>query len=179
MLAPNHNTIARAVSTSMRRMGIQVKTKAVHLGAPFRLGGKSRPPPLAAPRWAAAAKRRIRTLRLGRRLGLHVTKTGLTLVASFGTAVTFPAVSTLRAMRRYTAQFYGSAAGTSTTARLALLSNDPRFGIKKKAVTAWLRAVWQANLPYSTLYAAWAHARCQHRYGTRSGAAGAYLTAIA
>ena len=72
MLATNHNTIARAVSTSMRRMGIQVKTKAVHLGVPFRLGGKTRSPPpsatlLSAPRVPAPSAISIKgPMRIGR-----------------------------------------------------------------------------------------------------------------
>ena len=44
VLATSARVVARIVATSMRRLGIQAKTKASHSGVPFWLGGKTRPP---------------------------------------------------------------------------------------------------------------------------------------
>ena len=76
-----------AIKTSMRRLGIKIKSKATHLGIAFRPGARTRTPALEASRWAAGAKRRLRAQRMGRRLGQHVFLTGILLAATYGATV--------------------------------------------------------------------------------------------
>ena len=63
-------------NNSYAAAGYTGTVKASHLGVPFRPGGKTRPLPFATTKWAPTAKRRIRTQRLGRRIGLHAVRTG-------------------------------------------------------------------------------------------------------
>ena len=52
-LATTNVAVTRAVATSMRRLGIQVKCKASHLGVPFRLEERLAPLPWQPPIRAA------------------------------------------------------------------------------------------------------------------------------
>ena len=57
--ATTDRTVTRAVATSMRHWGTQVKSNASHLEVSFRPGGKTRSPPRSLPpgwrRWRIAA----------------------------------------------------------------------------------------------------------------------------
>ena len=76
--AASSGTLARWLNTPMRKLGVQIKSKAKHLGVTFRLGARTREPPRKSSRWAANAARRARVMRLGRRLGSHVFRTAVT-----------------------------------------------------------------------------------------------------
>ena len=44
-VAVTDQRVRASIVTTMRRLGVQVNFKATHLGAPFRLGAKTRTPP--------------------------------------------------------------------------------------------------------------------------------------
>ena len=106
-------------------LNVAVKSKAKHLGVYFALGGRTRELTSGHSRWAATATRRHRVVRLGRKLGGHVFRTGLQPAALYGASVALPRLSTIRDMRRAAARTMGPLSGRSVIARLAVSKCDP------------------------------------------------------
>ena len=151
VLAVSHRRLAMRLSTSMRRLGIAVKRKAKHLGVHFAPGGRTRELQAKRSRWAALAARRNRAVKLGRRLGAHVCRTGLQLAALCGASVAIPRLSTIRDMRRSTARTMGPLSGRSVTARLAVSRSDPAIEASKRPVMAWVEAIWSSRNLHSKM----------------------------
>ena len=155
-------SLVRALSTPMRRMGIQLKSKAKHLGVLFTPGSRTREPRGQTSRWAPNSARRARAARLGYRLGLHAFKTVVVLAALYGSSVALPSLSTSRALRRETARAIGPVRGRSIVARLTVNRCDPELTIVSKAVFPWLQAVWEQRLDSVILRHAWKQAHLKN-----------------
>ena len=149
--------LAMRISTSLRRRGVAVKRKPKHLGIHFAPGGRTRELHGSSSRWAALSLRRKRAVRLGRRLGVHIFRTGLHLAALYGASVAIPRLSTIRDLRRSTARTMGSLSGRSVTARLAITCGDPSFDATDRVVMAWVNAVWDCRSLHNTMARAWVH----------------------
>ena len=148
--AASSQQLARRLSTPMRRLGVQIKTKAKHLGVMFAPGARTREPPRRQSRWAANASRRARMLRIGRRLGAHVFKTAVSPAALYGSSAAMPRLETVKSMRRDAARAFGPVQGRSITARLAVNRCDPALTVVSKPIAAWAQAVWDARIPAET-----------------------------
>ena len=175
--------LARSLSTPMRRLGVQVKKKAKHLGVTIRPGGKTKEPGGKDSRWTKNANRRARMMRLGRRLGSHIFRTAVAPSALYGSSVALPRIGTVREMRRDAARAFGPLLGRSITARLAVNACDPALQVIKKAIAYWTEAVWDESVLDATLRYAWKFACCnairsQRPSVTAGGAAGAFIAAI-
>ena len=174
--------LGRALSTSMRRMGILVARKAKHLGVMHGPGARTRATGQQV-RWIKNAARRTRVARLGRRLGRHIFKTGLKPAALYGSSVTAMNLGTVRSMRKEAGRALGRVQGRSLTARLAVNQCDPGWDAAKNPIMAWVNEVWNAQVPVRTMQRAWMQGVITSRSTTRphsaaGGAAGSYLAAI-
>ena len=181
--AASSQALTRRLSTPMRRLGIQMKNKAKHLGVLFGPGARTREPPRRASRWTANSARRARVMRLGRRLGTHIFRTAVTPATLYGSSVAMPRLGTERSMRRDAARAFGPLRGRSTTARLAVNRCDPALQIVGKPIASWCQAVWDARIPSDTLQSAWKFASCRMIQSGKpsvsaGGAAGAFISAI-
>ena len=151
--------LAKLISTPMRRLGIAVKCKAKDLGVHFGLGGRTRELTSRRPRWAAIASRRNRVVKLGRKLGGHVFRTGLQPAALYGASVALPRLSTIRDMRRSAARTMGPLSGRSVAARLAVSKYDPSCEAVKRAIMAWVNARWDCPNLHANMARAWMQAQ--------------------
>ena len=89
-IAVASSSLARKrLMTPMKRLGIQMRVKAKHLGVSFRPGAKTRQG-LAGSRLVENAKCTARAARLGSRLGKDIFRTGLAPAALYGSAVATP-----------------------------------------------------------------------------------------
>ena len=117
--------LGRLLSTPMRRMGIVMARKAKHLGKQFGPGGRTRDLKGARSRWVSNAARKARTAGLGRRLGVHVFRTGLRPATLYGASVAIPRLGIVRSMRRAAARAISRKQGRSIIARLTVHQCDP------------------------------------------------------
>ena len=173
---------ARLLSTPMRRLGIQLRRKAKHLGIDFAPGARTRQR-LRHSRWVNNVKRASRTARLGRRLGRHVFRTGLAPAVTYGSVVAMPKRGTLLQMRRAAARVIGPIKGRSMAARLAVNKVDPAWTVISRTVMQWAGSIWDATMCPQLLQHAWRYAlRRAIETGKPSvsagGAAGAMIDAI-
>ena len=173
----------RRLSTPMRRLGIQLKNKAKHLGVVFTPGARTRQGAKTASRWADNAQRAARTLRLSRRLGRHVFRTGLTPAVLYGTSVAMPKITTVASMRRAASRVFGRIGGGSTLARLTINQADPAWEAVRRSVWAWATAVWNESVDRDLMQRAWQHAvresiKSRAPSISSGGAAGAFIDAI-
>ena len=173
----------RMLTTPMRRLGIRLRRKAKHLGIAFGPGAKTRQGRTKNSRWVDNAKRASRVIRLGRRLGRHVFRTGLAPAAMYGSVVAMPKRGTLSDMRRVAARAVGPTKGRSTAARLAINKCDPAWTVINRTVMQWASAVWDAAMCPRVMQHAWRYAlRRAIETGKPSisagGAAGALIDAV-
>ena len=176
-------SLARRLSTPMRRLGIKMQRKIKHLGVTFRPGARTKELSGKASRWKTTATRRARIVRLGRRLGSHIFKTAVTPAALYGSTVEFPRIGTIKCMRRDAARSFGPLNGRSITARLAVYRADPALLAITKSVAAWASAVWDGSVTPAILQSAWKHACVRNITSRRpntsaGGAAGSYIAAL-
>ena len=170
--AASSAALARRLTTSMRRMGIQMKSKAKHLGILFGPGARTREPSGRGLGWAENAARRKRVFRLGRRLGAHVFKIAVSPSALYGSSIAVPVLRTVRSVRGDAARAFGPIKGRSTA-----------WIVVTKPITAWVGTVWDGKVPTETLAAAWKFASTRmiattKPSATAGGAAGAYLATL-
>ena len=173
---------ARLLSTPMRRLGVQLRRKAKHLGIDFAPGARTRQG-LTNSRWVQNARRASGAARLGRRLGRHVFRTGLSPAATYGSVVAMPKRGTMVQMRRAAARAIGPVKGRSTAARLAVNKLDPTWTVISRTVMQWASSIWDASTSPQLLQHAWRYAlRRAIETGKPSvsagGAAGAMIDAI-
>ena len=157
------------VRTSMRRLGITVKSKA-------KLAGKKS-------RWLSIASRCYRAVRLGRRLGGHVFRTGLQPAALYGASVAIPSIGIVRGMQRAAARTVGPLSGRSVTARLATARCDPAYEAARRPIAAWVNAIWECSFLHPKMARAWMHAQSVVAGSLRpsisaGGSAGSLLAAL-
>ena len=174
--------LGRALSTSMRRMGILVARKAKHLGVMHGPGARTRATGQQV-RWIKNAARRARVARLGRRLGRHIFRTGLKPAALYGSSVTALNLGTVRSMRKEAGQAFGGIQGRSLTARLAVNQCDPGWDAAKNPIMAWVNEVWTAQVPARIMQRAWMQGittstSTNRPHSSAGGAASTYLAAI-
>ena len=103
--------------------------------------------------------RRNRAVRLGRRLGLHVFRTGLHPAALDVASVAIPKLSTINDLRRSCARTMGSLTGRSVSARLSIAGCDPSFDAIKRAIMSLVNAIWDNCSLHGTMTRAWMHAQ--------------------
>ena len=182
MATVRSNRLRRSIRTTMGRLGIAVQAKAKHLGVHFAPGGKTRDLASNSSRWGEIVARRVRAIRLGRRLGVHVFKSGLQPFALYGSSVAMPKLGVIKSMRRSTAKAIGPVSGRSITARLAVARCDPAFEAIKRAVWAWITEVWQSPAMRFRMARAWMQAQVtvatsRRPFVSAVGAAGSCLAA--
>ena len=174
---------SRMLTTPMRRLGIRLRSKAKHLGIAFGPGAKTRQGRAKNSRWIENARRASRVIRLGRRLGRHVFRTGLAPAAMYGSVVAMPKRGTISDMRRAAARAIGPTKGRSIAARLAVNKIDPAWTVINRTVMIWASAIWDAAVCPRIMQHAWRYAlRRAIETGRPSisagGAAGALIDAV-
>ena len=175
--------LGKLLATPMRRMGIVINKKAKHLGIQFGPGGRTRDLPGAQSRWVQNSARRARTIRLGRRLGVHVFRTGLRPATMYGSTVAIPRIGIVRAMRKAAAKAISRKQARSVTARLTVHQCDPAYDAIRNPIMAWARECWTKQASAYTMKRAWMHAQTQVATSTRpsvsaGGAAGSFIAAL-
>ena len=169
--------VRSAVSTSMRRVGIKVQSKASNLGVLFQPGARTK-----ASKAVSTVKRRIRARRLGARLGMRVFRTGILPASSYDSTVAYPGKGTLAQMRVAAAAVLGLTKGISVTARLAIHQCDPARYLAMRAIKTWVDAVWDQQVEATVMSSAWRRAKNRFESSAMTpsacGAAGAFLIAI-
>ena len=175
--------VAVGFLTTMRRLGIIVQRKAKHLGVHFGPGGRTRDLPGKSSRWAAATHRRARAAKLGRRLGGHVTRTGILPSVLYGSSVMLPKLGVIRGLRRLAARVIGPTSGRSVTARLAVARCDPALQSVKATMCTWFKAVWDCEHLRGSMARAWLFAQSAVAKSKRpslsaGGAAGSFIAAL-
>ena len=175
--------VASGFLTTMRRLGIIVQKKAKHLGVHFGPGGRTRDLSGRSSRWAAVIQRRARAVKLGRRLGGHVIRTGIQPSVLYGASVMLPKLGVIRGLRRLAARASGPVSGRSITARLAVGRCDPALQALKATMFAWFRNLWDCKHLHGYMARAWMFAQSTVSGSKRpslsaGGAAGSFIAAL-
>ena len=176
-------SVARRISTSMRRLGILVKAKNKHLGVHFAPGGRTRDLVGGSSRMASVVKRCARVARLGRRLGSHVFRTGIQPSVLYGASTALPRLKVVKQLRQVAARAIAPVSGRSITARLAVARCDPALEAVRKPIMAWVSTIWDTQALDHVMAKAWAFAQTTMAKTKRpslslGGAAGSFVGAL-